>query len=82
MTINRGHIYFADLDPTVENAINKRRPVLVVSNNINNQFSNIIMVIPITSNTSKVMAFEVFLPAGEGNFPQGFKGQMPPNTHH
>ena len=37
MIIKRGYIYFAKLDPTVGNEINKTRPVLVISNNINSR---------------------------------------------
>ena len=75
MTIKRGYIYFADLDPTVGNEINKRRPVLVVSNEINNQFANTVTVIPITSNVSKVRSFEVFIPAHEANLPKDSKAK-------
>jgi mRNA interferase MazF len=48
MIIKRGSIYFARLDPTEGSEINKTRPVLVVSNDTNNQYSNTITVIPIT----------------------------------
>ncbi len=38
MIIKRGGIYFARLDPVEGSEINKTRPVLVVSNDINNQY--------------------------------------------
>jgi len=54
MNINRGNIYLANLDPTIGNEINKTRPVVIVSNNISNQYSNTITVLPITSNIRKI----------------------------
>lgn len=59
--MKRGEIYYADLDPTIGSEIKKKRPVLIVSNNANNQAANTITVVPITSNISKVYPFEVLL---------------------
>ncbi len=73
MIIKRGYIYFAKLDPTVGNEINKTRSVLVISNNINNQHSKTITVSPITSNTKVIRSFEVFVPEGEANLPKDSK---------
>jgi mRNA interferase MazF len=65
--ILKGEIYLAELSPTIGSEISKKRPVLVVSNDINNQFADTISIVPITSTTAKVYPFEVFLPKGEGN---------------
>ena len=73
MIIKRGGIYFARLDPTQGSEINKTRPVLVISNNTNNQYSKTITVIPVTSNTKVIRSFEVFIPAGEANLPKNSK---------
>jgi len=59
--MKRGDIYFANLDPTIGSEINKKRPVLIVSNNANNKVSTTITVVPITSNITKVYPFEVLL---------------------
>lgn len=59
--MKRGDIYFADLNPTIGSEIRKIRPVLVVSNNANNQAASTITVVPLTSNTLKVYPFEVLL---------------------
>lgn len=56
-----GEIYFANLSPTVGAEIKKTRPVLIVSNNANNNIADTITIIPITSNTKKVYPFEVLL---------------------
>lgn len=64
--MQKGDLYWADLDPTVGSEIAKKRPVLLVSNDINNRFSSTVSVVPITSNTEKIYPFEVRLLAGEG----------------
>jgi len=61
----RGDIYWANLDPTIGSEISKTRPVLIVSNGINNQFSSTISILPITSNVGKIYPFEVLIKAKE-----------------
>ena len=56
--ITRGEVYWVNLDPTVGSEIQKTRPAVVISNNIQNKVSSRIVVIPITSNVSKVFPFE------------------------
>lgn len=73
MNIKRGKIYIANLDPTIGGEIRKTRPVLVVSNDINNKYNLTVSVLPITSNTDKIFPFEVFLPKGTGNLPKDSK---------
>jgi len=58
----RGDIYLVCLDPVVGSEISKTRPVLILSNDINNRLSDTVTVIPITSNIVKIFPFEVFLP--------------------
>jgi len=57
----RGEIYLVNLDPTIGAEINKPRPVLIISNNINNEEARMVTVLPITSNVNKVHLFETFL---------------------
>ena len=73
--MKRGEIYYANLDPTMGSEINKKRPVLIVSNNANNQASKTITVIPLTSNTTKVYPFEVLLEIKESGLPKSSKAQ-------
>lgn len=61
--MKRGEIYYANLDPTLGTEIQKKRPVLIISNNANNKVSAVITVLPITSNVTKIYPFEVELPA-------------------
>ncbi len=74
MIIKRGLIYLAALDPVVGNEIAKTRPVAVISNDINNEFSGTVTVLPITSkNLRKIYPFEVYLDKGTGNLPKNSK---------
>jgi mRNA interferase MazF len=75
MTINRGSIWLANLDPTLGSEIRKTRPVVIVSNDINNVNNNVVTVLPITSNTSHTYAFEVLLPKGTANLPKDSKAK-------
>ncbi|MBS3027471.1 MAG: type II toxin-antitoxin system PemK/MazF family toxin [Dolichospermum sp. DET50] len=59
--MKRGEIYFANLSPAVGSEMDKRRPVLIVSNDANNNASTTVTILPITSNMTRVYPFEVLL---------------------
>ncbi|MDK2412003.1 type II toxin-antitoxin system PemK/MazF family toxin [Aphanizomenon sp. PH219] len=59
--MKRGEIYLANLSPAVGSEMDKRRPVLIVSNDANNNASTTVTIVPITSNMSRVYPFEVLL---------------------
>ena len=61
----RGEIFLVCLDPTVGSEINKTRPALIISNDINNQVAQTVTVIPITSSTGKTYPFETLLQSQE-----------------
>jgi mRNA interferase MazF len=74
MNIKRGEIHLAALDPTIGREIAKTRPVVIVSNDVSNQFSGTVAVLPITSkNLKKIYPFEAMLPKGSGNLPKNSK---------
>lgn len=74
MNIKRGGCYLAALDPVMGHEISKTRPVVVISNDKNNEFSGTVTVLPITSkNLRKIYPFEVFLAKGEANLPKNSK---------
>ena len=75
MNIKRGEIWLANLDPSIGNEIKKTRPVVVVSNDVNNAHNNVVSVLPITSNVSKVFSFEVFLEKGRAGLPKDSKAK-------
>lgn len=74
MTIRRGEIYLAALDPVLGREISKTRPVVVISNDKNNEFAGTVTILPITSkNLQKRYPFEVHLPKGTANLPKNSK---------
>jgi len=73
--MKRGEIYFANLDPSIGSETAKCRPVLIVSNDINNQAATTITILPITSNVSKIYPFEIFLQLSESGLPKPSKIQ-------
>lgn len=67
MKIERGDVFLASLDPTRGQEIKKTRPVVIVSNNIANEFSNLVTVVPLTSQKlDRVFKFEVYVGELEG----------------
>ncbi len=57
----RGEIYWVNFDPTIGAEIKKTRPGLIVSNDIGNEVSNVVMIAPITSQVKNIYPFEVKL---------------------
>ena len=47
--MKRGEIYWANLNPVIGSEIAKNRPVLIISNDLNNQYADVVTILPITS---------------------------------
>jgi mRNA interferase MazF len=66
--MRRGEIRLADLNPAGGSEANKRRPVVIVSNDRANLTAarlgrGVVTVVPVTSNTDRVFPFQALLPA-------------------
>ena len=59
--IKRGDIYRVVLDPAVGREIKKIRRCVVISNNQQNQYSPLLIVIPTTSDMDKLYSWEVVI---------------------
>ena len=55
----RGEVYWVNLDPTVGSETRKKRPCLIVSNDIMNEMTDMVVVAPITSQVKRVYVSEV-----------------------
>lgn len=55
-----------NLDPVVGSEVGKRRPAIVLQNELANRTSSTITIIPLTSRVDRVFPFQVLIPAGEG----------------
>ncbi len=69
----RGDVFWANLDPTMGVEIKKTRPVVVVSNNVINARSQLVIVVPVTTNIARLSPSHVLLPKGEGGLSQASK---------
>jgi mRNA interferase MazF len=52
--MTRGSVWWVEFDPAVGSEIHKTRPAIIVSNDIANQHLGRVVVVPVTSNTSRV----------------------------
>ena len=76
MNIRRGEIYWVNLDPVIGSEIGKKRPVIIISNNKNNEFANTVNIIPLTSeNLKKTYPHEVLITKGDGNLEKNSKAK-------
>lgn len=67
MNIERGDLLLIEFDPTKGSEIQKTRPGIVVSNDVANAYSRILMIVPVTSQKiDKIYPHEVLLPASQG----------------
>lgn len=78
--MRRGDIYLIDFEPVRGSEANKARPAVIVSNDAANRAAEragrgIVTVVPLTSNTSRVLTFQVFLTAGECGLHKDSKAQ-------
>ena len=61
MTIKRGDVFFADLDPVVGSEQGGIRPVLVVQNNIGNRYSPTLVVLPLSTAKKNHMPTHIYI---------------------
>lgn len=78
--MRRGEVYLVDLEPVRGSEANKTRPAVVVSNDAVNKVVSergrgVVSVVPLTSNTERVYAFQVFLPAEATGLERDSKAQ-------
>ena len=62
----RGEIYLVNFDPTVGHEVKKSRPALIITNDLNNELSPVLTVIPLSSNVTRVFPVDVFVAAADG----------------
>ena len=78
--MRRGEIRFVDFNPSRGSETNKRRPAVVVSNDHANQAAErfgrgVVTVVPLTSNTYRVLSFQVLLSARDTGLSKDSKAQ-------
>jgi mRNA interferase MazF len=78
--MRRGEIRFADLEPVRSSEANKRRPVVIVSNDGANLRAaslgyGVATVVPVTSNVTRVLPFQTLLDPGTTGLARSSKAQ-------
>ena len=78
--MRRGEIWLASLGPTTGSEADKRRPVVIVSNDGANATAErlgrgVVTVVPVTSNVSRIYPFQISLPAQEIGLDRDSKAQ-------
>jgi mRNA interferase MazF len=78
--MRRGEVRLVDLEPVRGSEASKRRPAVLVSNDRANATAarlgrGVVTVVPLTSNVSRVFAFQTLLPAGRTGLRTDSKAQ-------
>lgn len=71
--VRRGDVFWANLDPTIGVEIKKTRPVIVMSNDVINFHSRLVIVVPLTTNVARLSPSHVLISHGEGGLNQDSK---------
>ena len=78
--MRRGDLYWVDLDPSEGSEAGKVRPGVVVSNDAANRSCvrsgrGVVTVVPVTTNTARILPFQVLLPAAACGLADDSKAQ-------
>lgn len=80
VTLRRGDLVLAELDPVVRPEQGKVRPCLVVTNDDSNAIvsatgQGMVALVPLTSNVDRVLPFQVLIPAADAGLARDSKAQ-------
>jgi mRNA interferase MazF len=78
--MRRGDLYWVDLEPTRGSEANKTRPAVIVSSDAANRAvertrRGVVTVVPVTSNTDRILSFQVLIAAGDSGLATDSKAQ-------
>ncbi|HHQ47760.1 MAG TPA: type II toxin-antitoxin system PemK/MazF family toxin [Acidobacteria bacterium] len=63
--MRRGDVYWVNLDPMVGSEVGKKRPAVILQNDLANRTSPTVTVVPLSGSVERVYPFQVRIPAGE-----------------
>ena len=78
--MRRGDLYWVDFEPVQGSEVNNTRPAVIVSTDAANRSAErarrgVITVVPVTSNITRVLPFQVLLPAADSGLDKDSKAQ-------
>ncbi len=56
--MKRGEVWWIQFDPSIGGEIKKKRPAVIISNDLSNKFLNRVQVIPLSSKTGRIYPSE------------------------
>jgi mRNA interferase MazF len=63
--VRRGDVYWVNLDPVVGSEIGKRRPAVILQNELANRTSPTVTIVPLSTRVDRVYPFQVHIPGDE-----------------
>lgn len=59
--MKRGEVWWVNFEPSIGGEIGKKRPAVIISNNVSNRYMNRVQVVPLTTKTGRLYPCEAYV---------------------